>query len=122
MNQASHAILAGRLSKPFQIHSIPAEWSVGILRRYLKLQRQKSKKSFLHLPCKDLNGIETLTSADIGNAQLLTEPIGEVNIFNTGKLVNAQIVLLEDNFQSELANGKYLLSNWAQGNGFEETH
>ena len=122
MNQASHAILAGRLSKPFQIHSIPAEWSVGILRRYLKLQRQKSKKSFLHFPCKDLNGIETLTSADIGNAQLLTEPIGEVNIFNTGKHANAQIVLLEDNFQSELAKGTYLLSKLGQGNGFEETH
>ena len=122
MNQASHAILAGRLSKPFQIHSIPAEWSVGILRRYLKLQRQKGKKSFLHFPCKDQNEIETLKSAAIGNAQLLTEPIGEVNIINTCKLVNAQIALVEDDFQSELANGKYLLSNWAQGNGFEETH
>ena len=92
MNQASHAILAGRLSKPFQIHSIPAEWSVGILRRYLKLQYQKGKKSFLHFPCKDQNEIKTLKSADIGNAQLLTEPIGEVNIINTCKLVNAQIV------------------------------
>ena len=122
MNQASHAILAGRLSKPFQIHSIPAEWSVGILRRYHKLKRQKSKKSFLHLPCKDLNGIETLTSADIGNAQLLTEPSGDVNIINTCKLANAQIVLLEDNFQSELAKGKYLLLNWVQGKGIEETH
>ena len=60
MNQASHAILAGRLSKPFQIHSIPAEWSVGILRRYLKIQRQKGKKSFLHFPCKDQNEIKTL--------------------------------------------------------------
>ena len=122
MTQASHAILAGRLSKPFQIHSIPAEWSVGILRRYHKLQRQKSKKSFLHLPCKDLNGIETLTSADIGNAQLLKEASGGVDVINTGKLANAQIVLVEDNFQSELANGKYLLSNWAQGKGFEESY
>ena len=122
MTQASHAILAGRLSKPFQIHSIPAKWSVGILRRYHKLQRQKSKKSFLHLPCKDLNGIETLTSADIENAQLLTEPIGEVNIFNTGKHANAQIVLLEDNFQSGLAKEKYLLSKLAQGKGVEESH
>ena len=122
MNQASHAILAGRLSKPFQIHSIPAEWSVGILRRYLKLQRQKSKKSFLHFPCKDQNEIETLKSAAIGNAQLLTEPIGEVNIFNTGKHANAQIVLLEDNFQSELAKEKYLLSKLAQGKGFEESY
>ena len=122
MNQASHAILAGRLSKPFQIHSIPAEWSVGILRRYLKLQRQKGKKSFLHFPCKDQNEIKTLKSAAIGNAQLLTEPIGEVNIFNTGKLANAQIVSVENDFQSELAKEKYLLSNWAQGKGFEETH
>ena len=122
MTQASHAILAGRLSKPFQIHSIPAEWSVGILRRYLKLQRQKSKKSFLHFPCKDQNEIETLKSAAIGNAQLLKEASGGVDVINTGKLVNAQRALVEDDFQSELANGKYLLSNWAQGNGFEETH
>ena len=122
MTQASHAILAGRLSKPFQIHSIPAEWSVGILRRYLKLQRQKSKKSFPHFPCKDQNEIETLKSADIGNAQLLTEPSRGVNVINTCKRANAQIVLVEDNFQSELANGKYLLSNWGQGKGFEETH
>ncbi len=122
MTQASHAILAGRLSKPFQIHSIPAEWFVGILRRYLKLQRQKSKKSFLHLPCKDQNEIETLKSAAIGNAQLLTEPSGNVNIISTGKLVNAQIVLVEDNFHSELATGKYLLSNCAQGKSFEETY
>ena len=122
MTQASHAILAGRLSKPFQIHSIPAEWSVGILRRYLKLQRQKGKKSFLHFPCKDQNEIKTLKSAAIGNAQLLKEASGGVDVINTGKLANAQIVLVEDNFQSELANGKYLLSNWAQGKGFEETH
>ena len=122
MNQASHAILAGRLSKPFQIHFIPAEWSVGILHRYHKLQRQKSKKSFLHFPCKDQNEIETLKSAAIGNTQLLTEPSGGVNVINTCKLANAQIVLVEDNFQSELANGKYLLSNWGQGKGFEETH
>lgn len=122
MTQASHAILAGRLSKPFQIHSIPAEWSVGILRRYLKLQRQKSKKSFLHLPCKDQNEIETLKSAAIGNAQLLTEPSGDVIIISTGKLVNAQIVLVENDFHSELAKGKYLLSNCAQGKGFEETY
>ena len=122
MNQASHAILAGRLSKPFQIHSIPAEWSVGILRRYLKLQRQKSKKSFPHFPCKDLNEIETLKSADIGNAQLLTEPSRGVNVINTCKLVNAQIALVEDDLQSELAKGKYLLLNWGQGKGFEETH
>jgi hypothetical protein len=122
MTQASHAILAGRLSKPFQIHSIPAEWSVGILRRYLKLQCQKGKKSFLHLPCKDQNKIETLKSAAIGNAQLLTEPSGNVNIISTGKLVNAQIVLVEDNFHSELATEKYLLSNCAQGKSFEETY
>ena len=122
MNQASHAILAGRLSKPFQIHSIPAEWSVGILRRYLKLQRQKGKKSFLHFPCKDQNEIKTLKSAAIGNAQLLTEPIGEVNIFNTGKHANAQIVILEENFQSGLAKEKYLLSKLAQGKGVEESY
>ena len=122
MTQASHAILAGRLSKPFQIHSIPAEWSVGILRRYLKLQRQKSKKSFPHFPCKDLNEIETLKSADIGNAQLLTEPSRGVNVINTCKPANAQIVSVENDFQSEIAKGTYLLSNWAQGNGFEETH
>ena len=68
------------------------------------------------------NEIETLKSADIGNAQLLTEPSGDVNVINTCKLVNAQIVQVEDNFHSELARGKNLLSNWAQGKGIEETH
>ena len=71
---------------------------------------------------KDQNEIETLKSAAIGNAQLLTEPSGDVIIISTGKLVNAQIVLVEDNFHSELATGKYLLSNCAQGKSFEETY